>query len=45
MRIEENLSHKKTPSWPSNECQPYVTIKTPKSSQTKGRIIPLTLAF
>ena len=34
-----DLPYKKRPSMPRNRCQPYTTIKTPKSLQTKVHII------
>ena len=37
--INENLPHKERSSPPRNEGQFYTTIKTPKPSQTKVRII------
>ena len=37
--IYEDLSYKERPSPPRNDCQLYATIKTPKPSQTKVRII------
>ena len=39
MQIKEDLSHKERSSKPRNECQPHATIKTPRPSQTKVRII------
>ena len=39
-RINEDLTYKERPSMPKNGCQPYATIKTPKPSHTKVRIIP-----
>ena len=38
-RINEDLHYKEMPSMPWNGCQPYATIKTPKTSQTKVCII------
>ena len=37
--INEDLPYKERPSMPRNGCQPYATIKAPKPSQTKVRII------
>ena len=37
--INEDLPHKERTSPPRNECQLYTTIKTPKPSQIKVRII------
>ena len=37
--INEDLSYRERPFLPRNECQLYTTIKTPKLSQTKVRII------
>ena len=39
MSINKDLPHKERPFLPRNECQLYTTIKTPKPSQTKIRII------
>ena len=39
MCIYEDLSYKEQPSPPRNECQLYATIKAPKPSQNKVRII------
>ena len=39
MRINEDLPYKERPFLPRNECQFYATIKTPKPSQIKVRII------
>ena len=39
--INEDLPYKERLSMPRNECQPYVTIKTPKPSLIKIRIISL----
>ena len=38
-RINKDLPYKERPFLPRNECQLYTTIKTPKPSQTKVRII------
>ena len=37
--INENLPYKERPSLPRNGCQLYATIKIPKPSQIKVRII------
>ena len=39
MHINEDLPYMERPSLPRNECQLYTTIKTPKPSQIKVRII------
>ena len=45
MCINEDLSHKERPFSPRKECQLYITIKTPKPSQTKVRIIYPSLHY
>ena len=37
--INDDLPYKERSFMPRNGCQPYVTIKTSKPSQTKVRII------
>ena len=39
IRVLMSLPYKERPSLPRNKCQLYATIKTPKPSQTKVRII------
>ena len=43
MKIKEDLSHKERSSKPINESQPYTTIKTTRSTQTKVHINPPVL--